>query len=408
MIDSTLPSSLSHAIDRAIDDQWSLLVDIRRDLHAHPELSWQEHRTAGVIEAQLDAWGIPHQRVVGTGVIVDIAGPTSSKNAAPVIYRADIDALPLQDTKDPNVVSYASQNEGVCHACGHDVHTTIGLSVCYLIFQHREFLRAPIRVIFQPAEEVLPAGAAALAEAGILHTGVAALAVHVDPSRLAGTVGWLTGAITAARDIVHIDVYGKAGHSARPHLAHDAIAAAADVLQHMQAVVRRHTNPLHASVLSIGTIQGGVAPNIIASHVRMSGTLRSLSQEDRPLLRKAITQTAQRVAHVHDCTAEVRFELGTPPLRNDADLAHLVTNIAQEVLGKDAVERDPHPSMGAEDFGMFSDFMPTFYLRLGCAIIGETPRHLHEEGFDLDESCIRIGARVMARAMFALSQHHAG
>lgn len=388
-------------IDAGVQQTFTDLVRFRRDLHAHPELSWKEYRTAEKIEEELQKLGIAYRREIETAVIADIPG---SEDVPPVIYRGDIDALPIQDTKDLGTVPYRSTNAGVCHACGHDVHTTIALAVARLMHDLRDALVAPVRVIFQPAEEVLPSGADALDQAGILKNGQAALAVHVDPSQTLGNVGWRTGPITASLDNFRIVLEGHQGHSARPHLSHDAVAAAAEVTLQLHAMIRRHSDPLHTAVLSVGTLRGGVASNVIAGHAELTGSLRARVNEDRPMLRAAVEETARYAAALHGCTAHVHFDVGHPPVRNDEHLARLVAAMAEDVLGEPHVHQQAYPSMGAEDFGHFSNRMPTFMLRLGCGVEGERPRHLHEEGFDLDERTIAVGARIMARSILALSK----
>lgn len=394
-------AELISRMDALLEAAMPSLITFRRDLHAHPELSWEEERTAFKIEERLQALGVSHFRSVGTAVIVDIPGNVALPR---VIYRGDIDALPIADTKDTSNIDYASTVQGKCHACGHDVHSTIALAVTKVMHELQSELVAPVRIIFQPAEEVLPSGAAALSEAGELDGASAALAVHVDPSRDVGEVAWLTGPITAASDVFDVQVRGSAGHSARPHLASDAIAAAAEIALQIYALGRRHVNPLHTAVLSVGQIEGGVAPNVVSGSSRLRGTLRTLNLEDRTSLHEALRRTIEHAAALHGCKAELSLQLGAPPVRNDEALAALVRESAKQVLGADAVQPLPYPSTGAEDFGVFSDHMRTFMLRLGCGTPGQPRRHLHEEGFDLDERCILHGARIMARSILALSQ----
>lgn len=395
-------ADLSHRVDALLTAQHDALIRFRRDLHAHPELSWKEERTAQKIEEALQALGIASSRVIGTAVIVDIPG---SADLPRVIYRGDIDALPIVDTKDPHAVAWASRHQGQCHACGHDVHATIALAVAHCVHTLRDALVAPVRIIFQPAEEVLPSGAAALADAGELDGASAALALHVDPSRDVGEVAWLTGPITSATDTFHLHVKGSAGHSARPHLAHDAIAAAAEITQQLYGLARRFVNPLHTAVVSVGRIEAGNAPNVIAGSATLAGTVRVLNLDDRSHLHNALRVTAERAAALHGCTVTTDIGLGAPPVRNDEALAALVRTTAASILGDNSVVQLDYPSTGAEDFGVFSDHMRTFMMRLGCGVPNERRRHLHEEGFDLHEDAVLIGARIMARAILALSQH---
>lgn len=402
---SLLPPELQSRVDAIIDSLEDELITFRRDLHAHPELSWHEERTAERIEHALSAAGIASVRAIGTAVIVDFPGKADLPR---VIYRGDIDALPIIDTKDPVEMPWASQYQGQCHACGHDVHTSIALAVARTIHALKDELVAPVRVIFQPAEEVLPSGADALAKAGILEGASIGLALHVDPSRDVGTVAWRTGAITSATDTFEIFIRGRAGHSARPQLAHDALAAGAEIVLATHSLARQVINPLHTAVLSVGEFQAGNAPNVIAGTARLRGTLRTMNLADRVPLHDALRERASAVAALHGCTAETSIALGAPPVRNDEELAYLVRETSAELLGRDRVEHLDYPSTGAEDFGVFSDWMRTFMLRLGCSVPDGPRVHLHEEGFDLDERAISIGARIMARAILASSQSEQG
>lgn len=398
---SPLKASIGARLDETLHALNDDLIAFRRDLHQHPELSWHEERTADKIQEKLKAWGISSERAIGTAVVVDIPGNATLPR---VIYRGDIDALPIVDTKDPARAPWASQNAGLCHACGHDVHTTIALAVARALYEAREELGAPVRVIFQPAEEVLPSGAAALADAGVLDGASVGLALHVDPSRDVGTVAWRNGPITSATDTFEIQVQGRAGHSARPHLAHDAIGAAAQITLAIHALGRQFVNPLHTAVLSVGELKAGSAPNIIAGGATLRGTVRAMNLQDREPLHEALRKTVSAAAALHGCQAETKLALGAPPVRNDEELSRLVCEHAADVLGQDQVHWLEYPSTGAEDFGVFSDWMRTFMLRLGCSVPGTDPLHLHEEGFDLDERAILIGARIMARSVFAASR----
>lgn len=398
---SPLSPSIGARLDQTLVALADELIRFRRDLHQNPELSWSEHRTASQIEAKLASWGITSLRAIGTAVIVDIPGKADLPK---VIYRGDIDALPIVDTKDPDVIAYASQNAGQCHACGHDVHATIALAVSKAIIDAQDELVAPVRIIFQPAEEVLPSGADALAKAGELSGASIGLALHVDPSRDVGTVAWRTGAITSATDTFEITVRGRAGHSARPHLANDAIGAAAQITLAVHGLSRQAINPLHTAVLSVGEIHAGSAPNVIAGSALLRGTCRTMNLEDRIPLHDALREKASAAAAMHGCTAETKLALGAPPVRNDEELAALVREHSIELLGEENVAFLEWPSTGAEDFGVFSDWMRTFMLRLGCGVPSQPRLHLHEEGFDLDEGAILIGARIMARSVIAASK----
>ena len=370
------------------------LIILRRHLHAHPELSWQEHRTQAHVASWLRDRGIETRTTAGTGLVVDLPG-----SGEPVLYRGDMDALPVRDTKDPAAVPYASTTPALCHACGHDVHTTVAAGVAAVLHGLGAARERAARIVFQPAEEVIPSGAERVAEDGELQGVAAGLALHVDPSMDVGHVGMRAGPITSATDTFAVTVRGKSGHSARPHLSHDAVLAASEVVRALYTVVGQAVDPLEPAVLVVGRIEGGTATNVIAAQVALEGTVRTLSVSMRETLHDAMRAAATHAAALWGCTAETRFTLGAPPVRNDEALLANVRSAAVEVLGEAGVLALPRASMGAEDFGVFSDWMPTAMIRLGCRTPGTPARHLHEEGFDLDERCIAIAVRTMVRAL---------
>lgn len=393
--DQELRSELDRMVEALLDE----LIALRRDLHAHPELSWHETETQRRLATFLEKHGVDTVATAGTGLFADI-GPQSD---ARVFYRGDIDALPIVDTKDPAATPYASTNPGVCHSCGHDVHATIAAGVAVVTQRLREHLKHPVRVVLQPAEEVIPSGAEKVAEEGVLDGGIAGFALHVDPARNVGEIAMRSGPISAADDEFTIEVHGSGGHSARPHLSRDAIAAGATIVQQLYLMVREVADPVEPSVLAIGSFHAGTAANVITGQATLQGKVRTVALERRQALHDGIRRTVEHAAALHGCEATVTFAYGSPPVRNHPKLLPLIQRCAADTIGADNITYLQQASTGAEDFGVFSDHMPTFMFRLGCATPGEQRRHLHEEGFDLDERAIAIGLRTMLRAVFSVA-----
>lgn len=370
------------------------LIRVRRHLHAHPELSWHEHETQAFLSQWLESHGLEPHPIAKTGLYVDIGPPT-----APIIYRADIDALPILDRKNPDHVPYASTRAGVCHACGHDVHSAIGAGVAALFGSLADDLPGRVRVVFQPAEEVLPSGAEAIVREGGIDGARAAFALHVDPTRETGTVGVRVGALTSATDAFIIRVIGKSGHSARPFLANDAVLAAADVVRAVYTIVPQHVDPMEPAVITIGRMNGGEAPNVIAGEMKLEGVLRCLDPDVRSMLHRQMQVVTEAAARVHDCRVELEMHHGAPPVMNDPELASIVQSAASDVLGEDHVHPIAKPSSGAEDFGRFGPETRTFMLRLGVRRRGDEIHHLHTPKFDVDERAMRHAVRIMSRSI---------
>jgi len=372
-------------------------IAVRRHLHRHPELGWHEHETQRYLRAWLEAGGLAPVAMAGTGLVAEVgAGPE-----APVVYRADIDALPIQDQKQRGHDVVVSEVPGVCHACGHDLHAAVGAGLARVFKALEPDLPGPVRFVFQPAEEVFPCGAAAMLEAGAARGARAALALHADPMRDTGTIGARVGPLTSTSDKIVVEVLGQSGHGARPHLAHDAIFAAAGVIQALYALTSRVVDPVEPAVLSLGTLTGGEADNVIAGRVVLTGTLRTFYSDTRERLHREIRRTADAAAQVHGCSADVRFVLGSPPTQNDARLHAAVKAAARDVLGPGGVVDIHVPSTGSEDFGEFSAVLPTYMMRLGVRHPGHPTRHLHTPTFDVDERALGVALRVMGRAVLA-------
>ncbi len=375
------------------------LIEIRRHFHAHPELSGEEHQTAAYVSGVLSSCGLMVEEGIGkTGVIGELKGNgTSSRHLA---IRTDMDALPIQEATQ---LDFASRIPGVMHACGHDLHTTVGLGTAMVLSQLGESLPGNIRFLFQPAEEIAK-GASWMVDDGAMKGISGIFGVHVFPSIRAPYVGIRYGALTSAMDDLEIIIEGEAGHGARPHQATDAVWIAAQVITALQQGISRMQNPLHPLVLTIGQINGGIAANIIADQVRMVGTVRSLHPECRDNLPKWIKGIVEGICQTYGATCIVNYNHRLPSVQNDLELTKVMEKAAQEAFGEKQVISILEPSLGAEDFAVYLEHAPGTMFRLG---IGKENQHnypLHHPKFELDESSIVTGVVTMAYSAYKYFQ----
>lgn len=376
------------------------LIEIRRHIHAHPELSGQEHQTAAYVAGVLSSCGLHVQEAVGkVGVVGELVGGSDPRLLA---IRTDMDALPIQER---TTLDYASRQAGVMHACGHDVHTTVGLGTAMVLAQLGEPLPGRMRFLFQPAEE-LAQGARWMVEDGVMDEVSAILSLHVYPSILAGRVGIRYGALTAAADDLEIIIIGESGHGARPHEAIDAIWIAAQVITTLQQAISRTQNPLRPVVLSIGKIEGGRAPNVIADRVRLQGTVRSLHPETREQLPTWIEQIVAGICQSYGASFEVNYRRGVPSVQNDLALTQILESAAAEAWGSDSIQMLLEPSLGAEDFSVYLDYAPGSMFRLGVGHQDKPNYPLHHPQFHVDESAILTGVVTMAHTAYKYWQQN--
>jgi amidohydrolase len=367
------------------------LVAIRRHLHAHPELSGNEHQTAALVAGELRGLGWRVQEGVGrTGVLAELGPPQGPM----VALRVDMDALPVEERTG---LPYASLHQGLMHACGHDIHTTVGLGVARILAPLADQLTARVRLLFQPAEETAQGAAWMLADGAM--DGVEALfGVHVFPSLAAGSIGVRSGSLTAAAGELEVEVLGEGGHGARPHQSTDAIWIAARVVSGLQEAISRRLDALHPVVVSFGRIEGGKAFNVIADHVRLLGTVRCLDLELHAKLPAWIEDTVKALCEGHGGQARVRYRCISPPVHNDPVLTQLVAEAATELLGCSQVHWLEQPSLGAEDFAELQRDTPATMFRLGVAgPQGCTP--LHSNSFAPDERCLAVGVEVLSASL---------
>ena len=381
------PAELKAQVAAALPE----LVAIRRHLHAHPELSGNEHQTAALVAGELRGLGWRVQEGVGrTGVLAELGPPQGPT----VALRVDMDALPVEERTG---LPYASVHQGLMHACGHDIHTTVGLGVARILAPLAELLTARVRLLFQPAEETAQGAAWMLADGAM--EGVEALfGVHVFPSLAAGSIGVRSGSLTAAAGELEVEVLGEGGHGARPHQSTDAIWIAARVVSGLQEAISRRLDALHPVVVSFGRIEGGKAFNVIADHVRLLGTVRCLDLELHAKLPQWIEDTVKALCEGHGGEARVRYRCISPPVHNDPELTQLVAEAATELLGRSQVQWLEQPSLGAEDFAELQrDTLATMF-RLGVAgPQGCTP--LHSNSFAPDERCLAVGVEVLSASL---------
>lgn len=369
------------------------LIDIRRDLHAHPELAFEEHRTAGVVARELARLGVEHRTGVGrTGVVGHIEG---GRPGPMLVIRADMDALPIAEQTG---LPFASENPGKMHACGHDVHSSTLLGVAGILARLAPDLAGSVRLLFQPAEEVL-GGAAAMIEDGVLDGVDMALGFHNHPDIPVGQFGAVRGATYAACDRFRIVVRGISGHAAYPHTTVDPIVAAAHLIAALQTVVSREVNPLDPCVVTIGAIHAGTVHNIIPDGCEMLGTVRTLSLAARTQAEAAIRRICAAQDALFRTQTLMEWSPGVPPTVNADRVLDLSVAAIRGQLGD--VFAPSSPSMGAEDFAMIAARVPSFVLRIGSGAPGRHD-HLHNSSYQPDEACIALGAQALARAAVEL------
>ncbi len=374
----------------AINDE---LIQFRRDLHRHPELALQEFRTTDKICEKLAEYGFDFRRLEPTGVIADIPGGTSGRRVA---LRADMDALPITEE---TALPFSSVENGKMHACGHDIHTAMLLGAAKLLNERRDDLKGSVRLIFQPAEEIL-LGAKNAIEQGALDGCDAIFAQHVGNILPAGVIGLAMKPSHAACVLFSIKVHGKGSHGGRPHEGRDAIVAASAIVMALQTLVSRINNPSSPLVITVGKFQAGSANNITAGEALLEGTCRYYDKVNDTELQTHFENTVHAIASAYECTADVEYDRKMPPVVNDLLLGKSIALSAEKIFGKENIQEAPS-GMGSEDFAKYQQVIPGFIARLGSG--SDAPggsEGLHSPKVVFDEGVIPLGAALMAQTAF--------
>ncbi|MDX2642921.1 M20 family metallopeptidase [Streptomyces sp. NPDC001902] len=372
------------------------LVAFRRDLHMNPELGRQEFRTTAAVKARLEQAGLkPRVMPGGTGLLCDI-GATDPERPR-LALRADLDALPIPDTKR---VEYRSTVPGRAHACGHDVHTTVVLGAGLVLaeLEREGKLRRPVRLVFQPAEEVMPGGALDAIKADALDGVGRILALHCDPKVEVGRIGLRQGSITSAVDRLELSLDGAGGHTARPHLTTDLVMATAKMATELPAVLARRIDPRSGMSIVWGRIEAGHAANVIPQHAELEGTVRCLDLNAWHEAPDLVHEVIDQVAAMYRAKWELTYHRGVPPVVNEADSTELLRDAMTARYGAHTVE-DTEQSLGGEDFSWYLEKVPGALARLGVRPVGDTSkRDLHQGDFDVDEGAIKVGVELFTSA----------
>ncbi len=376
------------------EQYFSEVQEIRHHLHANPELSFHEHKTSAYVAGKLKALGISYQQgIAGTGIVALIAGKNPGKRC--VALRADMDALPIMEAND---VPYRSLNNGVMHACGHDVHTSCLLGAAHILNDLRDSFEGTVKLIFQPGEEKHPGGASIMIKEGVLENPKpeAIFALHVFPHLPTGTTGFRAGQYMASADEIYITIQGKGGHAALPHQTIDPIAISALVITGLQQIISRKGNPLIPSVLTFGKIAGGHATNVIPDKVEILGTFRTMDEKWRYEAHRWIKEFTEQTCSAYGAEAVVEIPSGYPALFNDPALTAKAESWAKEFVGEANVH-ELEMRMAAEDFSFYTHHVPGCFFRIGTSGDGKQfTAPVHNSHFDIDEESMKTGMGMMA------------
>ena len=383
------PDHLSH-LERAVTAVGDELVDLRRDLHAHPELAWEEERTTSLVAKRLDEAGVRVQLLPRSGLIADL-GP---EEGPVVALRADLDALPVDDRSGE---PWASTVPGIAHACGHDVHTAalVGAGIALAELEQAGELSGRVRLLFQPAEEIMPGGALELIAGGALEDVVHVFGLHCDPTVDVGEVGLREGPITGAADALTIRLTGRGGHTSRPHLTEDLTYAVGKLVTDLPGALSRRLDPRAGASLVWGMVRAGSAKNVIPAHGEVAGTLRMLDAVAWADAEDLVRELIDQILAPYGVGAQVSYVRGVPPVVNETVSTALLAGAVSGVLGPTGLVSTPQ-SLGGEDFAWYVESVPGAMGRLGTLTPGGHTYDLHQGDLVVDERAIGVGAKVLA------------
>ncbi|GAB5497255.1 MAG: M20 aminoacylase family protein [Phycisphaerales bacterium] len=399
-----MKTAITASVKDCIASELPELIEIRHDLHKHPELMWQEERTSAVVQQELSKLGIEFKSGLagGTGVVGYLPATSGDKDAPSVALRADMDALPITEETG---LPYSSTRDGLMHACGHDGHTTILLGAARVLAK-TEHRPNPVTLVFQPAEEG-GGGGQRFCKEGMLEGSAGGgvgnrvgriYGLHGWPNEKVGTVKTRPGPLMASTDEFLITVRGKGGHAAWPHLANDPVVAASAIVMSLQTLVSRNTSPVDSAICTIGRIQGGTVDNVIPEAVELEGTTRALTPEMRKLAEQRVREISEHVARAHGCTIDIHWNVGYPVVKNDPAMVDRFIPLAGEVLGEKNVFHAETPVMGGEDFAYYAEHVPACFYFLGLRPEGADHfPELHTPRFDFNDDAIAVGVEMMSR-----------
>lgn len=369
------------------------LIQLRRELHQNPELDFKLFKTNDIIKQFLQREGISYKPCGGTGIVAQINGTSNKGKGKTIALRTDMDALPI---KEKTKLEYASKIEGAMHACGHDAHMTMVLGAAKLLNKHKHLLEGNVKIIFEPAEETT-GGAKVMIEEGALENPSvdAIIGCHVDESIPAGTVGVKRGVAYAASNPFSITIYGKGTHGASPHKGIDPITIAVQVISSLQLLISRETNPVNPAVITIGTINGGTAANVIPEKVVITGIIRTMTLKDREYIIKRLEETVELQVKSLKGSCSIVIDESYPCLYNNEEMFNSFMKYTSELIGSSKVKEIETPTLGVESFAYFSLKIPALFYHVGCGNNEKGINHpLHSCYFNIDEDCLKIGTAV--------------
>jgi len=385
-------------IEELVQEAAKRAVVLRQDFHRWPELGNEEFRTSEKILSELGKLGVETKQMLETGIVGRLNHKHGRKTVA---LRADMDALPVTETVN---LPFASERKGIMHACGHDVHMAVLLGTAMVLSKIKDDINGNVNFIFQPAEETT-GGAMRMIRKGCLEPATDfILGLHVKPDLPAGTIGVKYGKVHASSDMFQIIVRGKHSHGAYPEMGIDSVAAAGQIVAGVQSIVSRNISPLNSAVITIGSIHGGNAVNLIAESVVLEGTIRSLDHNCRELLKSRLKEMAQMTAKAYGAKAEVKFKKGYPVLINDNLVLEMIKNTAICETAIEKVVELKDPTMGVEDFSFYLQKVPGAFFFLGSGFKGRENEGIHSGGFEVDERCILVGIQVEVMSVLKLLQ----